>query len=64
MVSVMELAAQITTDLQEPVKYLPYGILLGCICISVLEFIHICHRRKPDRKHSFLFFLLVTYLTV
>lgn len=64
MVSVMELAAQITTDLQEPVKYLPYGILFGSICIFILEFIHIYHKRKPDRKHIFLFFLLVTYLTV
>ncbi|MCH4192067.1 MAG: VanZ family protein [Butyrivibrio sp.] len=64
MISITELAAQIIQDIQEPVAYLPYGLLLGGICIFIFEFVHIYRRKKTDRVHVFVFFLLITYLTV
>lgn len=63
----IQLADYITNDMMEPIGYLPWGILSGCICLAVLFLTHLIRGTQTDRttiRKDILTVLLIAYLAV
>lgn len=63
----IQLADYITKDMMEPIGYLPWGLLAGCIYLAALSLfrrIHSKHSEHHTFRRDVLIFLLITYFGV